>query len=244
MNSGKQFDFHKVFVISAIVVGVGFFLFSLIFARVIDKPEMKTTEMGIPDQKREAVLESPGRSTIQEPKLPSAADIEAAIAALENLDATRRNKGIESSGDAANSETLFTDYSDETLLSYEEERKQRRERIRNSPEFKAIKEKSRLHAMEWNAWGDVERPAKDAWEAYMRNPFIVFGMTKAEANMRSAEAEWKGWSDEELEFMRQEGERLRQEAETEYAEWSAVWEEYKLQQREFSRQLRDMLKEK
>ena len=238
MNSEKQFNFHKLFVIGAIVLGVGFFLFSLIFTRVIDKPEMKTTEMGIPDQKRETVLESPGQSTLQSSKLPSEAEIEAAIAALENLDATeRRNKGIESSGDAANSETLFTDYSDETPLSYEEERKQRRERIRNSPEFKAIKEKSRLHAMEWNAWGDVERPAKDAYHEYMRNPYSVFGLTKDEG----FETEL---SDEELEFMRHEGERLRQEAETEYAEWKTVWEEYKLQQREFSRQLQDMLKEK
>ena len=239
MNSEKQFDFHKLFVIGAIVFGVGFFLFSLIFTQVIDKSETKTTEMGIPDQKREAVLVSPGRSTIQEPKLPSAADIEAAIAALENMDTTESlDEWVEGSKGDENSETPLTNSPDDTPLSmYEEELKQRRERIKNSPEFKAIREKSKALTLEWNAWGDVERPAKDAWVAYMRNPYSVFGLTKDEG----FETEL---SDEELKFMRHEGERLRQEAETEYAQWRAVWEEYKLQQREFSRQLQDMLKEK
>jgi len=239
MESGKQLDLHKIFVISAVVVGVGFFLFSLIFTRVIDKPETKTTEMGIPEQKqREAVLETLGQPTVQSLKLPSKADIEAAIAALENLDAMESlEEWVESSWDEENSETPFTDSLDETPLSYEEERNQRRERIKNSPEFKAILEESRAHALEWNAWSDVERPAKDAYHEYMRNPYSVFGLTKDEG----FETEL---SDKELELMKREGERLRQEAETEYAQWKAVWEEYKLQQREFGRQLQDMLKEK
>ena len=239
MKSGKQFDLHEIFVISAIVVGVGFFLFSRIFTRVIDKSEMKTTEIQIPEQQqREAVLETPEQSTVQSLKLPTEADIEAAIAALENIDTTKsRDEGVESSWDEENSETPLTNSLDETPLSYEEERKQRRERIKNSPEFKAILEKSRTHALEWNAWSDVERPAKDAYHEYMRNPYSVFGLTKDEG----FETEL---SDEELELMRREGERLRQEAEAEYAQWRAVWEEFKLQQREFRRQLQDMLKEK
>ena len=238
MKSEKRFNFHQTFVVGAFVIGVGFFLFSLIFTRVIDKSKTKTTEMGIAEQKRKVVLQSPGRSTVHSTNLPSQADIEAAIAALENLDVTERgNKGIESSGDAANSETLFTDYSDETPLSYEEKRKQRRERIKNSPEFKAILEESRAHALEWNAWSGVERPAKDAYHEYMRNPYSVFGLTKDEG----FETEL---SDKELELMKREGERLRQEAENEYAQWKAVWEEYKLEQREFGRQLQDMLNEK
>ncbi len=115
MKSGKQFDCNKVFVIGAIVVGVVFFMFSLIFTRGIDKSEMKTTEMDILDQKREAVLASPGQSAIQDPILPSAADIEAAIAALEDLDTTEsRDEWFESSGAEANSETQLTDNLDET----------------------------------------------------------------------------------------------------------------------------------
>ena len=115
MKSGTQFDFHKVFVIGVIVVGVGFFLFSLIFTRVIYKSEMKTTEMDILDQKRDAVLEAPRLSTIKSPKSPSKADIGASIAGLENLDATElRNEGVENYGDEENSKTQLTDNLDET----------------------------------------------------------------------------------------------------------------------------------
>ena len=111
MKSGKQFYLHKIFVISAIVVGAGFFLFSLIFTRVIDKSEMKTTEIQIPEQQqREAVLETPEQSTVQSLKLPTEADIEAAIAALENMDTTEsRDEGVERSWDEENSETPLTD---------------------------------------------------------------------------------------------------------------------------------------
>ena len=35
MKFPNQFNFHKFFVISAITTGVGFFLFSLIFTRMV-----------------------------------------------------------------------------------------------------------------------------------------------------------------------------------------------------------------
>ena len=241
MKFPNQFNFRKLFVISAIVigVGVGVFLFYLISTPKIDESEDEA-EVRTPDQRREAVLESPGQSTVQSSKPPSQADIETAIAALESLDATERlNERVENSGDETNSETLLTDSGNRTPLSYEEERKQREERIRNSPEYKALKAKNIELALEMTEWSTVgtERPAYRAHIAYMRNPFSVFGLTDAEAD----EIEW---SDEQLEFMREEGKRLRQESEAETAQWKEVWDELLRQQLEMSRQIGDLLKEK
>ena len=239
MKFPNQFNFRERFVISAIVigVGVGVFLFYLISTPKIDESEDEA-EVRTPDQRREAVLESPGQSTVQSSKPPSQADIETAIAALESLDATERlNEGVENSGDETNSETLLTDSGDRTPLNYEEERKQREERIMNSAEYKALKSKITELALELTEWGNVERPAQRVHIAYMRNPFSVFGLTDAEAD----EIEW---SDEQLEFMREEGKRLRQESEAETAQWKEVWDELLRQQLEMSRQIGDLLKEK
>ena len=72
--------------------------------------------------------------TVKSPKPPSQADIEAAIAALENLDATEnRDESVESAGGEVSPETQVTDSSDEIPLSYEEELKQRYRRIRKTP---------------------------------------------------------------------------------------------------------------
>ena len=238
MKFPKQFNFYKLFVISAIVIGVGGFLFYLISPRLIsDEPEMK-----IPEQEREEVFESPRQSTVQSPKPPSEAEIEKAIAALESLgplEATEHHdEEGESLGDETNSETLLTDSGDRTPLSYEEERKQREERIRNSPEYKALKAKNIELALEMTEWSTVgtERPAYRAHIAYMRNPFSVFGMTEVEAD----EIEWP---DDELKFMREEGKRLRQESEASYAQWEEVWDELVRQRLEMSRQIGDLFKE-
>ena len=75
-------------------------------------------------------------STVKSSQPPSEADIEAAITALENLDATEnRDESVESAGDEVSPETRVTDSSDETPLSYEEELKQRYRRIRKTPEY-------------------------------------------------------------------------------------------------------------
>ena len=227
MKSGKQFNFHKFFIISAITIGVGFFLFSLIFTRVIDKSETKTIEMGITEQKqRETVLESPGQSTVQSSKLPSEADIEAAIAALENMDTTEsRDEGVESSWDEENSETPLTDSLDKTPLSYEEELKQRYWRIRKSPEYKELNDKIYDVALELESLGNLETPAHDALVRYWKNTYSVFGLTEAEANERE-------WSDEQIKFMHQEGERFKQEWIIERDQMDVVYREKERQRDE------------
>ena len=53
MKLRTQFNFHKVFVVSAIVIGIGFFLFSLIYSRMMNRSTME-----ILNQKREGVLGS------------------------------------------------------------------------------------------------------------------------------------------------------------------------------------------
>ena len=237
MKFPNQFNFRERFVISAIVIGGGGFLFYLISTPKIDESEDEA-EVRTPDQRREAVLESPGQSTVQSSQPPSQADIEKAIAALESLDATeRRDEEVESSGDQTISDTLLTDNGDQTLLNYEEERKQRIERIRNSPEYKALKAKITEHQLAVDEWKrSAERPARDAHIAYMRNPYSIFGMTEAEAD----EIEW---SEEQLKFVRAEGKRLHREAQIEWAQWKEVVDEKHRQTRELSRQLTDLFKE-
>ena len=238
MNPQKRFDFRKLFVIGAIVIGVAVFLFYLISTPKIDESEDEA-EVRTPDQRREAVLESSGQSTVQSSQPPSQADIETAIAALESLDATERlNEGVENSGDETNSETLLIDSGDETLLSDEVERKQRRERIMNSPEYKALKAKIIELALELTEWGKVERPAKRAHIAYMRNPYSVFGLTKEEGDGFEIEL-----SDEQVKFMHEESKRLYREEQTETAQWKEVWDENLRQRRELSRQIGDLFKE-
>lgn len=235
MKSRKQFNFHKLFVIGAIVLGVGFFLFSLIFTRVIDKPEAKTTEMEIPDQKRETVLESPRQSTIQEPKLPSAADIEAAIVVLENMDKTESGgEGVESYWDEENSETPLTNSLDKTPLSYEEELKQRYWRIRKSPEYKKLNDKIYDVALELESLGNLETPAHDALVRYWKNTYSVFGLTEAEANERE-------WSDEQIEFMHQEGERFKQEWIIERDQMDVLYREKERQRDELYQRVYELL---
>ena len=236
----KHFTFRKICVISAIVIGVGGLLFYLISTRKIDESEAEA-DVRTPDQRREAVLESSGQSTVQSSQRPSQADIEKAIAALESLDATERlNEGVENSGDETNPETLLIDSGDETLLSDEEERKQRRERIMNSPEYKALKAKIIELALELTEWSKVgvERPAKRAHIAYMRNPYSVFGLTKEEGDGFEIEL-----SDEQVKFMHEEGKRLYREEQTETVQWKEVWDENLRQRRELSQQIEDLFKE-
>ena len=233
MKFPNQFNFRERFVISVIVigVGVGVFLFYLISTPKIDESEDEA-EVRTPDQRREAVLESPGQSTVQSSQPPSQADIEKAIAVLESLDGTeRRDPEVESSGDPAISDTLLTDNGDRTPLNYEETRKQRIERIRNSPEYKAFQAKMLERQLAVDEWRrSLERPAQDAHIAYMKNPYSIFGLTEAEAD----EIEW---SEEQLKFVREEGKRLFQEEQAESTHWREVWYEKQRQTRELSRQL-------
>ena len=59
MKLRTQFNFHKVFVVSAIVIGIGIFLFSLIYSRMMNRSTME-----ILNQKREGVLGELGQSAV------------------------------------------------------------------------------------------------------------------------------------------------------------------------------------
>ena len=227
MESGKQFDLHKIFVISAIVVGVGFFLFSLIFTRVIDKSEMKTTEIQIPEQQqREAVLETPEQSTVQSLKLPSKADIEAAIAALENMDTTEsRDEGVESSWESSwdeeNSETPLTDSLDETPLSYEEKLAQQYFRISKTTEWKEANHAFSYFPMLTDS--DIPTTARKALSAFH-----------------------KSWNNDEFdnlppERISQELERLKQEADAETERNNRTIREYNRNQADLHQRRLDVL---
>ena len=239
MKSEKQFDFHKLFVIGAIVLGVGFFLFSLIFARVIDKPEMKTTEMGIPDQKRETVLESPGQSTLQSSKLPSEADIEAAIAALENMD-TRESLdewvegAVAGAGDDAKSDEMqVTDSRNKTALSYEEELAQRYLRISETPEWKEAN-----HAFGYFPMLDLDTldtSARDALDEHDRNPYAMFGYTQEEYDSGM------DLPAEEYNMLIAEGTRLQQEVDAERERNASIIDEYNRKQAELHQRRLDVL---
>ena len=174
-------------------------------------------------------------STVKSSKLPSQADIEAAIAALENLDVTEnRGEGVESAGGEVSPETQVTDSRDETPLSYEEELKQRYRRIRKTPEYKALYEKSIDLALELEALGNEETPAEDALVKYMKNTYSVFGLTEAEAGEI-------GLSDEQREFMQQEGKRLEQEAINERNQREVPYREIQRQRDELDQQVLDLL---
>ena len=238
MKFPNQFNFHKFLVISAITIGVGFFLFSLIFTRMVDESEEKS-EMPHAEPKRGIVSESFQPSTIQTTvqslKLPSEADIEAAIAALENMDTTENlDEGVESSWGEENSETPLIDSPDKTPLSYEEELKQRYWRIRKTPEYKELNDKIYDMALEFESLGNLEKPAHDALTKYWKNTYSVFGLTEAEANERE-------FSDEQIEFMHQEGERLKQEWIIERDQIAALYREKERQRDELHQQVYELL---
>ena len=174
-------------------------------------------------------------STVKSSKLPSQADIEAAIAALENLDATEnRDESVESAGGEVSPETQVTDSSDEIPLSYEEELKQRYRRIRKTPEYKALYDKSVELALELEALGHVETPAEDALVKHMKNTFSVFGLTAVEADQIT-------FSDEQLEFMEQEGKRFQQEAINERNQRMLPYRENERQRDELEQQIYELL---
>lgn len=229
MKLRTQFNFHKVFVVSAIVIGIGFFLFSLIYSRMMNRSTME-----ILNQKREGVLGELGQSAVLSSE-PTGADIEMAISTFENLDAMEsRDGGIKSYGYEANSETLLTDSGDQTPLNHEEGLKKRYFRLTKSPEYKELTCRIMELQLELEAWGDVERPAKDAHIAYMKNPFSVCGLTAAEADEID-------WTPEELESVKKEGKRLHQESEVEYANWRAGWDAIKHEWQELEQQRLNVL---
>ena len=234
MKSRKQFNFHKLFVIGAIVLGVGFFLFSLIFTRVIDKPEMKTTEMEIPDQKRETVLELPGQSTIHVPKPPSAADIKAAIAVLENMDTSEsRDEGVEGAGDDVNAVMQVADSGNKTPLSYEEKLAQRYLLISETLEFQeANYEFGYFPMLDLDA---LDTSARDALEEHDRNPYAMFGYTQEE---------YESGMDlpaEEYNMVIAEGTRLQQEVDAEMERNASIVNEYNRKQAELHQRRLDVL---
>ena len=174
-------------------------------------------------------------STVKSSKLPSQADIEAAITALENLDVTEnRDESVESAGDEVSPETQVTDSRDQTPLSYEEELKQRYRRIRKTPEYKALYDKIVEVALELEALGNVETPAADALVKYMKNTYSVFGLTYDEGD-------GIGLSDEQREFMEQEGKRLEQEAINEGNQGAVLYREIQRQRDELDQQVLDLL---
>jgi hypothetical protein len=174
-------------------------------------------------------------STVKSSKPPSQADIEAAITALENLDVTEnRDESVESAGGEVSPETQVTDSRDQTPLSYEEELKQRYRRIRKTPEYKALYDKSVELALELEALGHVETPAEDALVKHMKNTFSVFGLTAVEADQIT-------FSDEQLEFMEQEGKRFQQEAINERNQRMLPYRENERQRDELEQQVYELL---
>jgi hypothetical protein len=174
-------------------------------------------------------------STVKSSKPPSQADIEAAIAALENLDATEnRDESVESAGGEVSPETQVTDSRDQTPLSYEEELKQRYRRIRKTPEYKALYDKSVELALELEALENEETPAEDAWVKFCKNRYSIFGLTEAEADEI-------GLSDEQHEFMTQEGKRLEQDAINEREQRAALYRENERQRDELEQQVYELL---
>ena len=235
MESGKQFDLRKFFVISAIVVGVGFFLFSLIITRVIDKPETKTIGMGITEQQqRETVLETPGQPTVQGPNLPSAAEIEAAIVALENLDkAESPYEWVEVNGNETNYETQVVDSGTKALLSFEEELAQRYLRISETPEYQeANYEFSYFPMLDLDT---LDTSAQDALEEHDRNPYAMFGYTQDEYDSGM------DLPSEEYEILIAEGKRLRQEVDAEMERNASIINEYNRKQAELHQRRLDVL---
>lgn len=229
MKLQTQFNFHKVFVVSAIVIGIGFFLFSLIYSGMKNRSAMEML-----DQEREGVLGDPRQSTVLSSE-PTGTGTEMTISTFETLDAMEsRDGGIESYGDETNSETLLTDSGNQTPLSHEEELKKRYFRLTKSPEYKELTCRIMELQLELEAWGDVERPAKDAHIAYMKNPFSVCGLTATEADEID-------WTPEELESVKKEGKRLHQESEVEYAEWRAGWDAIKREWQELEQQRLNVL---
>ena len=230
MKLRTQFNFHKFFVVSAIVIGIGFFLFSLIYSGMKNRSAMEML-----DQERESVLGDPGQSTVLSSE-PTRSDIEMTISTFENLDAMEsRDGGLENYSDVANSEMLLMDSGDETPLSYEEELKQRYRRIRKTPEYQELNDQILIVQLELEALGNLETPAQDAWVKYSKNPHSVFGLTEAEAD------EIWDFSEEQIEFMRQEGERLKREWLVERDQRAALRQENRRQRAELDQKMLELL---
>ena len=229
MKLRTQFNFHKVFVVSAIVIGIGFFLFSLIYSRMMNRSTME-----ILNQKREGVFGEFGQSTVLSSE-PTGVDIEMTISTFENLDAVEsRAGGIESYGDEANSEMLLTDSGDETPLSYEEELKQRYWRIRKTPEYQELNDQVYAVQIELEELGNVDRPADDAWVKFLKNRYSILGLTEAEADEIDL-------SDEQHEFISQEGKKLEEEAIDERNFWNMLYQENRRRRAELDRDILKLL---
>ena len=231
MQFTKPLKFRKHFVLGALAIGVGFFLFYLISTRQIsDDPEIKT-----PEQKRETIFESPRPSTVQSSQPPSQADIEAAITALENLDVTEnRDESVESAGDAVSPETQVTDSRDQTPLSYEEELRQRFVRIKETAEFKEVNGKINDLVTEAFEISGLETPAQDALREFSKNIYAILGYTEAEGDARQL-------SDEENEIIRWERTRLKEEAEVERVLQNNLRSENQLARKELHQQRLELL---
>ena len=229
MKLRTQFNFHKVFVVSAIVIGIGFFLFSLIYSGMKNRSAMEML-----DQERESVLGNPGQSTVLSSE-PTRSDIEMTISTFENLDAMEsRDGGLESYSDEANSEMLLMDSGDETPLSYEEELKQRYRRIRKTPEYQELNGQVYAVQLELEELGNLDRPAEDARVKFLKNRYSILGLTEAEADEIDL-------SDEQHEFISQEGKKLEQEVIDERNFLKMLYQENRRRRAELDRQMLELL---
>lgn len=229
MTLRTQFNFHKVFVVSAIVIGIGFFLFSLVYSGMKNRSAMEML-----DQEREGVLGAPGQLTVLSSE-PTRSDIEMTISTFENLDAMEsRDGGLENYSDEANSETLLMDSGDETPLSYEEELKQRYKRIRKTPEYQELNGQVYAVQLELEELGNLDRPAEDAWVKFLKNRYSILGLTEAEADEIDL-------SDEQHEFISQEGKKLEQEVIDERNFLKMLYQENRRQRAELDREMLKLL---
>ena len=230
MKLRTQYNFHKVFVVSAIVIGIGFFLFSLIYSEIKNRSAME-----ILNQERKGVLGVPGQPTVPSSEATSDVGIGPANSTHENLDVTEsRNGRIESYGDEANSETLLMDSNDETRLSYEEELKQRYHRIRRTPEYQELNAQVYAVQIELEELGNLDRPADDAWVKFLKNRYSILGLTEAEADEIDL-------SDEQHEFISQEGKRLEEEAIEERDFMQMLYQENRRRRAELDRDILKLL---
>lgn len=194
MKNQKNFDLHKFFVISAIAIGIGFFLTSLILSRMVFNEkggDIFKEDIQAPKEAQRVAQLSSGKSQMPDEK-------NGAVVASSEED------NAEISTEAEASQVPQADTSGETPLNYEEKLRQRWRNFTKTPEYKEYSRKFSELARKSNEASAPIEAATIKWNEYLMNPYSVFGLTKAEGEKTK-------WSEEGLEFMEKEGKKLKQQ---------------------------------
>jgi len=190
-------------------IGIGLMV-SVVFLglwKIADKPTSKqgrTSNMADQAARERdvvsAAIKRPAKEVLS--KTPDE-DIEEFIAFLDEL-----GKAGDSSEEGDFQKMLAV--SNETPLSYEEELRQRFNRIKETPEYKAVN--SRLNELNWEHTKIVKNPEYQDWRRryaeYVLNRYSVFGLTLDEGRQKRRGHEF---SAEELEYMSEVGQNLERE---------------------------------